>query len=306
MSNQTVSLAESRTVAESSVHVNGVTIAYRIQGSGPALLAVMGLGGQLTDWTPELIEGLAEHFTVITFDNRDVGLSTIFPGAAPTTRDFIKARLMKRSLPCDYTLVDMAADATGLLDELGISSVHVVGLSMGGMIAQTLAIVHPDRVRSLTSIMSTTGDAKVGSIDPKVMLAMGRMDPPTTAAEAVDSSVAQFRLFAGSSWSAEKHEERCRMSFNRSWHPDGVGRQLAAIAAAPDRTPELQKLSVPTLVIHGLQDKLVRPTGGTATATAIPGSRLLMFPDMGHDVPAGRCREIVEAIVTNTARASLV
>jgi len=300
MSNQTTS------VAESSLDVNDVTIAYRIQGSGPALLAVMGLGGQLTDWTPELISGLAEHFTVITFDNRDVGLSTIFPGTAPTTRDFIRARLTKRTIPSDYTLVDMAADAIGLLDGLGISSVHVVGLSMGGMIAQTMAIVHPGRVRSLTSIMSTTGDGKVGSVDPKVMLAMGRMDPPTTVAEAIASSVEQFRLFTGSSWSAELHAERCAASFNRSWHPDGVGRQLAAIASAPDRTPELRKLDLPTLVVHGMQDKLVRPTGGTATAAAIPGSRLLMFPDMGHDVPAGRCGEIVDAIVTNTARASLV
>jgi len=293
-------------VAESSVKVNGVTIAYRIQGSGPALLAVMGLGGQLTDWTPELIEGLAEHFTVITFDNRDVGLSTISPGAAPTTRDFMKARLLKRSIPSDYTLVDMAADAIGLVDELGISSVHAVGLSMGGMIAQTLAIIYPDRIRSLTSIMSTTGDIKAGSIDPKVMLSMGRMDLPTTVEEAVESSVAKFRLFAGSSWSAERHEERSRHSFNRSWHPDGVGRQLAAIAAAPDRTPELRKLSVPTLVVHGMQDKLVRPSGGTATAAAVPGSRLLMFPDMGHDIPMNRCGEIVDAIVANAARASVV
>jgi len=293
-------------VAESSVKVNGVTIAYRIQGSGPALLAVMGLGGQLTDWTPELIEGLAEHFTVITFDNRDVGLSTISPGAAPTTRDFMKARLLKRSIPSDYTLVDMAADAIGLVDELGISSVHAVGLSMGGMIAQTLAIIYPDRIRSLTSIMSTTGDIKAGSIDPKVMLSMGRMDLPTTVEEAVESSVAKFRLFAGSSWSAERHEARSRHSFNRSWHPDGVGRQLAAIAAAPDRTPELRKLSVPTLVVHGMQDKLVRPSGGTATAAAVPGSRLLMFPDMGHDIPMNRCGEIVDAIVANAARASVV
>ena len=286
-----------------SVEANGITIEYEEQGSGEPLLLVMGLAGQLSDWSPEFLDALAAHFRVIRFDNRDIGLSTEFSGTPPTDRQLAKALLLRRPIESEYRLSDMADDAAGLLDALGIDAAHVVGMSMGGMIGQTMAINHPHRVRSLTSVMSNTGDRKNGGIHRKVLRKLARRKPPTRETAAQDS-VDAFRLFAGSSWDPQRHLERAQISVDRSWRPAGVARQNAAILASPDRTPDLAKVTTPTLVIHGLQDKLVKPSGGIATARAIPGSRLLMFPDMGHDLPETRRAETVEAIVTNTRRAA--
>lgn len=289
-------------VTSGTVRANGIQIAYEMRGSGPPLLAVMGLGGQLIDWPGGFIEMLAAHYTVITFDNRDIGLSTEFTGTPPPRSAYVKAQLTRKPVEAEYYLTDMAADAVGLLDALGIDQAHVMGMSMGGMISQTIAIVYPKRVLSLTSVMSNTGDNKNGTPDPKLLIKLSRATRPP-AADAPQVLTEQYRMFAGSSWDFEEHLERSKASVARSYRPIGTERQLAAIQCSPDRTSELRKLRVPTLVVHGLEDTLVRPSGGIATAEAIPGSRLLMFPDMGHDIPVNRWDELVEAIRANTARA---
>jgi pimeloyl-ACP methyl ester carboxylesterase len=197
---------------------------------------------------------------------------------------------------------DMAADAAGLLRGLDVGPAHVVGISMGGMIAQTMAIEQPDCVRSLTSIMSNTGNNRHGLPHRRVIIKLSRLAPPTieTAAE---SSLSVYRLVAGPAADDDLFRKQARASVERSFRPSGVLRQTAAIVASPDRTPGLQRVRVPSLVIHGLADPLVRPSGGIATARAIPGSRLLMFPEMGHDMPRSRWSEMVAAIRQNASRA---
>lgn len=281
---------------------NGITIEYEVLGSGPPLLLVMGLGGQLTDWPQGFVDQLAERFTVIRFDNRDIGLSTKSDWTPPARSAALRQRFSRKDADVGYFLADMAEDAVGLLDGLNISKAHVVGMSMGGMIAQSMAIAHPDRVLSLTSVMSTTGNAKVGGIDPKLIVPFVRRPTPTPET-AIDESVWIFQRVAGPLWDEAVHRESQAASLERSFSPDGTARQLAAIMASPDRTADLEQLDVPTLVIHGLADRLVLPSGGIATVKAIPGARLLMLPDMGHDIPKPRWNEMVEAITTNTERA---
>lgn len=286
------------------VQANGIDLCYEEYGEGEPLLAVMGLGGQLIDWPPEFVEALTNRgFRVITFDNRDIGLSSEFSWTPPTRRTMMSNLVRPRDLEVGYRLTDMAADAAGLLDVLDIDRAHVVGMSMGGMIAQTLAIEHPRRVLSLTSIMSNTGDRRNGGINPKVMLKILRA-PQVSRAEAPVHNTEMYSLWAGSSWDRATHLERNRIAVDRSFRPEGVERQTAAIAASPDRTAALGAVTAPTLVVHGLEDKLVVPSGGTATAAAIPHSRLLMFPDMGHDLPRSRDDEICDAIRLNADRAN--
>jgi pimeloyl-ACP methyl ester carboxylesterase len=286
-----------------SVQVNGITIEYEEQGAGEPLLLVMGLGGQLIDWPLPFVERLADAgFRVIRFDNRDIGLSTEIDAPPPTRGQLFKAVALRRPLPSAYLLRDMAADAVGLLDALDVGRAHVVGMSMGGMISQQIAIDFPERVASLVSVMSTTGNRRVGQPTPKVVRkSMRRPDPSID--NAVEQSVELFSEICGPTFDAAEFRELAAASVERSYRPDGTARQLAAIIASGDRTADLQRLDVPTLVIHGLVDPLVRPSGGIATARAIPGSRLLMFNDMGHDLPRTRHGEIVDAIVANAARA---
>lgn len=287
-----------------SVQANGITIEYEEQGSGDPLLLVMGLGGQLVDWPPMLIELLvAAGFRVISFDNRDSGLSTEFTGEPPTMGQLAKAVVFRRQLASEYLLSDMADDAVGLLDALGIDRTHVVGMSMGGMIAQSIAIQHPSRVRSLTSIMSTTGNRRVGQPSQKIIRKSVRRKPPSRET-AIDQGVELFREISGPGFDEGAFREFARLSIDRSFRPDGTARQTAAIIASPDRTQALGRITAPTLVVHGLVDPLVRPSGGIATARAIPNSRLLMFNDMGHDFPPNRAAEIVDAIALNGARAT--
>ncbi len=282
-----------------SVKANGITIEYEVRGEGEPLLLVMGLGGQLTDWPQNFVDLLASAgFKVITFDNRDQGLSTEFDWTPPSQFRVVVATLFKRPPKSGYMIADMASDAVGVLDALDVESAHVVGMSMGGMIAQSMAIHHPQRVCSLTSIMSNPGDGKNGRIAPSIMPKLAKMTTPTRES-AAERSVEMFKLFSGSHYDPHEHLARTKVSVARSFRPAGTARQTAAIMASPDRTPELRQIEVPTLVIHGLMDKLVRPSGGTATAAAIPGSRLLMFPDMGHDLPQPRHQEIVDAIRRN-------
>ncbi len=286
-----------------SVQANGITIEYEQQGSGEPLLLVMGLGGQLTDWPQELVDLIAaQGFQVIRLDNRDAGLSTEFTGEPPTNWQIAKSVLFRRPMKSEYLLSDMAADAVALLDALGIDSAHVVGASMGGMIVQTIAIEHPERVRSMTSIMSTTGDRKVGQPTMRIVRKFARRKPATLET-AIDDAVETFREISGPAFDEKEFREQSVQSIARSFRPVGTGRQTAAIMASGDRTEQLERLDVPTLVVHGLADPLVRPSGGIATADAIPGSRLLMFNDMGHDMPRARWAELVEAIATNAARA---
>jgi pimeloyl-ACP methyl ester carboxylesterase len=264
---------------------------------------VHGLGGQLVDWPQEFVDRLVGRgFRVVRFDNRDIGLSTEFTSPPPDIKAVAKAILLRRSLRAEYTLSDMASDAVGLLDELDIRAAHVVGVSMGGMISQQMAIDHPDRVLSLTSIMSTTGSRKVGQPSARVIRKTVRRPRPTPET-AVDLAAENFRLISGPHFDEAEFRRTSSASVARSFRPEGTARQMAAIVASGDRTAELRRVDVPTLVVHGMLDRLVRPSGGMATARAVPGSRLLMFNDMGHDLPRPRWNETIDAIAANVARA---
>jgi pimeloyl-ACP methyl ester carboxylesterase len=278
----------------------GITLEYEIHGEGDPLLLVMGLGGQLVAWPASFIAGLVDRgFKVITFDNRDIGLSTKIDAAPPTKLQSAMVSISRRFAKSAYLLSDMAKDAVGLLDALSIERAHVVGMSMGGMIAQTMAIEHPSRVRSLTSIMSTTGNPRVGR--PKTSVVVRALKLTGGSRETfADRQAALFKLFSGSLYDELEIREVAQLSLERDFTPDGTARQMAAIMASPDRTPQLKKLNVPTLVVHGLEDGLVQPSGGYATTKAIPGARLLAFPDMGHNLPQARIPEILDEIKRNT------
>jgi len=284
---------------------NGITLFYDTFGNprDPAILLVMGLGAQMTLWDPAFCEALAERgFHVIRFDNRDAGLSTkIEGGPAP---DIAKAMAGDPS-SASYTLWDMADDAAGLLDSLGIARAHIVGASMGGMIVQAIAIRHPDRVLSMTSIMSTTGDQEVGQSQPEAMAAL-LSPPPASREEAIDLMVRTMQVIGSPGYPADEAELRKRTgeAYDRSNYPAGMARQLVAIVASGDRTEELKNVSVPTLVIHGEDDPLVTLSGGQATARAVPGAKLLTVPGMGHDMPAQLRDRFVEASVENARKAS--
>jgi pimeloyl-ACP methyl ester carboxylesterase len=289
-----------------------VEIAYEVDGpdDGVPMLLLMGLGTQLVGWPADLVQGLVdEGYRVVRMDNRDIGLSTPTEGPPPTRATVVKAFVHRRYARSDYDLSHMAGDAAALLDHLDIGAAHVVGVSMGGMIAQQLTIDHPHRVLSLTSIMSNTGNRRHGSVSLRLLptMAVSMSAPrPSEAEEAVRLGVEGFRRIAGPHFNEEEVTAMVRSAVARSVRPLGAVRQLLAILASPDRTAGLREVRVPTLVIHGLKDGLVVPSGGIATAEAVPGSRLLMFPDMGHDLPGPRRAEIVEAIARNARRAARV
>ena len=284
---------------------NGISIEYDTFGnaSDPALLLVMGLGAQMTMWDPAFCSALADRgFYVIRFDNRDVGLSSkIEDGPAP---DLAKAFAGDFS-SASYTLWDMADDAAGLLDHLGIGKAHIVGASMGGMIVQAIAIRHPERVLSMTSIMSTTGNPNVGQATPAAMGAL-MSAPATNREEAIERGKESWKIIGSPGYPAdpEKVAANIARDYDRCFYPVGISRQLLAIMATGDRTEALQKLSVPTLVIHGEDDPLVTVSGGKATADAIPGAKLVTFPGMGHDFPAELHDAWIDAIVENAGRAA--
>lgn len=267
-----------------STKANGITIEYETFGdpSSPPVLLIMGLGGQLTMWDPRFCGGLAgAGYYVIRYDNRDVGLSTWFDGADTTT--------------ATYSIADMAADAVGLLDALGIDAAHVVGVSMGGMIAQTFAINYPTRTRTLTSIMSTTGDTTVGQPQPEALEAL-LAPPPATREGAIDLSVTLWKVIGSPGFPFDEAAIRTRAaeSYDRAFNPPGMARQVQAILSQPDRTRALGAVRVPALVVHGDADPLVTPSGGKATADAIPDATLKMVPGMGHDLPPELFDELVE------------
>ncbi|MDG2028261.1 MAG: alpha/beta hydrolase [Acidimicrobiales bacterium] len=281
----------------------GMTLEYDIRGEGEPILFVMGLAGQLIDYEEEFVDlFVAEGHQAIRFDNRDVGLSTQTDWEPPSQNRSIFSMLARRPLKgVGYTVEDMAADAAALLEALGIESAHIVGVSMGGMITQAMAINHPSKVKSICSIMSNTGDRKNGGIAFSLMRKLGRRPEPTLD-NFVDLSVTTFEAISGEHFDDETHRKQAHEGMTRSFTPEGVARQTAAIGGSPNRTKRLRNVTVPALVIHGLQDPLVKPTGGIATAQAIPGSRLLMFGDMGHDLPRPRWHEIRDAILQNIGR----
>ena len=287
-----------------TAHANGIDIEYRTEGdpSDPPLLLVMGLGGQLTAWPRGFVDGLRDHgFFIIRFDNRDCGLSTKFEG----TPEFI-ALFSGDASSAVYRIEDMADDAVALLDELGVARAHVVGASMGGMITQALVIHHEDRFVSACSIMSTTGDRSVGTPTGEAVTALMR---PTalTRAEAIEASLEGSRVIGSPQYPTDEAvlRERAAAAFDRSYCPDGTARQLAAILASPDRTEGLHGVRLPFLVIHGEADPLVTLGGGQATAAAVPGAKLLTIPGMGHDLPEELWGTVTDAIVANTALASV-
>jgi pimeloyl-ACP methyl ester carboxylesterase len=291
-----------------SAQLGDVTIEYELDGpeDGEPMLLVMGLGAQLVAWPRDVVDGLAAGgYRVVRMDNRDIGLSTKTDGPAPTRAALLKAFAHRRYAQSDYLLSDMAADAVALLDHLELGAVHVVGVSMGGMIAQQLTIDHPDRVLSLCSIMSNTGNRRHGAVAPRLLptMAASMTTPrPADPEEAVRQGVEGFRLIAGVHFDEEEIGVMVRQAVDRNVNPLGTIRQLLAIQASPDRTPGLREVRVPTLVVHGLVDQLVMPSGGIATARAVPGSKLVMFPDMAHDLPKPRRAEIVDEIVRNAQR----
>jgi pimeloyl-ACP methyl ester carboxylesterase len=282
---------------------NGIELCYQEMGDsdGEPLLLVMGLATQMIAWDEELCRMLAARgFRVVRFDNRDTGRSTrVRSAGVPHVLDLV----VGRGAPA-YRLRDMAADAIGLLDHLGIDSAHVVGASMGGMIAQCTAIGYPERVRSLTSIMSTTGSRRVGHPSYKTFgLLLGKA--PREREAAVERVVKTFKTIGspGYPFEEERVRELAGRSFDRGHSQAGIARQLHAITASGDRTHQLRKLKVPTLVIHGSNDVLVNPSGGRATAKAIPAARLKMVEGMGHDLPPALWPTFVEEIACNAARA---
>jgi pimeloyl-ACP methyl ester carboxylesterase len=277
-------------------HVNGIELEWDDFGEAdaPPLLLIMGLGAQMIAWDDDFCRLLAaRRFRVIRFDNRDAGRSTRFDGHAPRVLQALSGDVSSAA----YTLEDMADDAAGVLDALGIDAADVVGASMGGMIAQTLAIRHPEKVRTLTSIMSTTGAPDVGQPTP-AMLGVLLNRPPVDRASAIEWSVATSRVLSSPGFPFDEDRARTRAgrSYDRGFNPAGVGRQLVAILASGDRTPALRALRVPTLVIHGDRDPLVSVSGGEATAAAIPGARLMIVPGMGHDLPRQLWETIVSAV----------
>jgi pimeloyl-ACP methyl ester carboxylesterase len=285
--------------------VGDLDLAYETFGDAgdPPVLLVMGLATQMIGWPDDFCAGLAArgHF-VVRFDNRDIGLSTHLHSAGAAD---VLAVLAGDTSSVPYALADLADDTVGLLDALGLDAVHVVGASMGGMIAQLVALRHPGRVRSLTSIMSTTGDPTVGGPSEAALAVL--LAPPAGDREgAVRRVVDTYRVIGspGFEFDESSVRDRAGLSFDRAYDPAGVARQLGAVLTTPDRTRDLEAVSVPTLVIHGSADTLVNVSGGRATAAAVPGAELLVVEGMGHDLPREVWPEITDRVCALIDRAA--
>ena len=284
-----------------------VEICYETFGDSghPALLLVMGLGAQMTTWPDDWCRALAAAGRfVIRFDNRDCGLSTKLAGTYVDLPAVMAAWNGEGPMPAvPYLLSDMAADACAVLDALGLERAHVVGASLGGMIAQTMAIEHPDRLLTLTSIMSTTGEPAFYQSVPEVRALIMTPRPPDRDG-AIAASVAISRAVSGPRWfDADEATRSAAAAYDRSYFPEGVIRQTAAIRASGSRDEQLRALRMPTLVIHGLADPLILPIGGRHTAELVPGANLLLLSDMGHDLPRPLWPLLVDAIVSHTTHA---
>jgi pimeloyl-ACP methyl ester carboxylesterase len=274
--------------------VNGIKIAYDRRGptGRPAILLIMGLGTQMTAWSDPFCDALAAGgYQVVRFDNRDVGLSSKIEGGRRVNMKwaFTKAMLgLKVRGP--YTLDDMAADGLGLMDKLGLRTAHVVGASMGGMIAQILAARYPERTRSLVSIMSSSGDRRLPQSTPEARNALFAKRPdPSDREKIIAHMMNVYRVIGSPGYPVPEDVLRPRLeaSIDRSYYPQGIGRQMLAILSDGSRVERLRTIKVPTLVIHGADDPLVPVAAGKHTAQNIPGAKLEIVPGMGHDLPPG-------------------
>ena len=284
----------------------GLSICLRAEGdpSAPAILLIAGLGQQLISWPEDLVQALvARGFYVVRHDNRDVGRSSRIDSVRPPS---LWRQILRTFPPDQYTLADMAEDAVAVLDHLGLARAHIVGMSMGGMIAQTVAARHPERTLSLTSIFSNTGHLLNGWVAPRALLHIAR--PPEREREAsADSFVAMFRIIGSAGYPLDEAELRT-LAFDAWDRGDGprahrgTARQIGAIYKSGNRTREIATIRVPTLVIHGDRDRMVHPSGGRATARAIPGARLVTIPGMGHELPLGARPQLIELISEHAGR----
>mgnify|MGYP002389622014 CR=1 FL=1 len=296
----------------SIVGANGIELAFDSFGEAadPAILLIAGLGTQMIRWTVPFCTGLAARgYRVVRFDNRDAGCSThLHHGTPPDLGALVAALMAGRRPELPYTLVDMAADAVGLLDALAIGRAHVVGRSMGGMIAQIMASEHPERVLSLTSIMSSTGNPALPQAAPDLLALMMRPapDPQADPAAFLAHRLALARRLAGTGhpFDEQAHGALVLEETRRDYDPAGTARQLAAMVAAGDRRQHLARIAAPTLVIHGGDDPLVPPACGRDTAAAIPKAELLLIEGMGHDLPAALQDTLIAAIDRHARRAS--
>jgi pimeloyl-ACP methyl ester carboxylesterase len=281
-----------------------VALEYETFGdpNDPTLLLVMGLGAQMTAWHTEFCEQLAAaNLHVVRFDNRDCGLSSKTAGDAPDVMALFAAATAGEPIPeVPYTLSDMADDAVAVLDAVGVQQAHVAGASMGGMITQQMAIDHPDRVASIISIMSTTGSPEVGQSEPEAITAL-LTPPPEGRDAAIERDVEVGRIISGPLFDTDVARTAATLSYDRSFYPTGAAFQIAAIAKGGDRTEALGGVSHRALVIHGAADPLITPSGGEATAAALPNSTLLMLDEMGHDLPRPLWDTFVGAITENIA-----
>ncbi len=293
-----------------NVTANGIQIEYETFGepSSQPLLLIIGLAGQLIFWDEQLCRQLAEsgHY-VIRFDNRDVGLSSkIEEAGVPEVIKAVEALMLGQEINPPYTIEDMADDAVGLLDALCIEKAHICGMSMGGMIAQSIAIRYPERVLSLISIYSTTGNPDLPQPKPEIMEVL-LTPPPEEREPCIEHTLKVFRTIAGPGFPFDEEYQRkiAAQAYDRAFYPQGVSRQLMAIMAQSNRKPALASVSVPTLVIHGDDDPLVPVEGGKDTAEAVPGTELIIIEGMGHDLPhSGAWPQIVDAIADHTHKVS--
>ena len=290
-----------------NVTANGIQIEYETFGepSSPPLLLIIGLAGQLIFWDVPLCRQLAEsgHY-VIRFDNRDVGLSSkIEEAGEPDIMKAVEAMIQGQKINPPYTIEDMADDAVGLLDAIGLKKAHICGMSMGGMIAQSIAIRYPERVLSLISIYSMTGNPELPQAKPEIMGVL-LTPPPHEREPFIEHTINLFRTITGPGFPFDKeyHRKMAAQAYDRAFYPQGVYRQLMAIMAQSNRKPALSTVSVPTLVIHGADDPLVPVEGGKDTAEAVPGAELIIIDGMGHDLPSGKGAwpQIIDAIITHT------
>ncbi|HEY6874849.1 MAG TPA: alpha/beta fold hydrolase [Candidatus Dormibacteraeota bacterium] len=288
------------------LQANGLDIEYEVHGDpkNPALLLIMGLGVQLIHWDDGFVDELVRRgFYVIRFDNRDVGLSTKMESAGMAD---IAGVLAGETKPA-YSLDDMADDAVGVLDALHIKAAHIVGASMGGFIAQLVAINHPEHTLSLTSIMSGPGGHDAVPPTPEALEALVRM-PAATREEIVANSIDARRIFAGEGnpFNVEEQRALVERAYERSYYPVGFGRQYAAILASKTRIPALRQLRIPTLVVHGADDPLVPPENGKRVAAAVPGARYVEFKGAGHNLPPSTWPAVADAIAETARQASAV
>ncbi|GAA3514636.1 alpha/beta hydrolase [Aeromicrobium panaciterrae] len=284
---------------------SGIDICYETFGEAgdPPILLIMGMGGPMNWWSVEFCSQLAERgFFVIRYDNRDTGRSTTMDNH-PVTKSSVYKAYLGRSAP-PYGLDDFAEDALGLLDHLELDAVNIVGVSMGGMIAQTICISHPERVLSMTSIMSTTGRRTVGWQNPKVIPAL-MASAGNTRDSYIERSLKAAAVIGSPDYPAAEEATRARAgeTYDRGWSASGTVRHMLAVLGAADRTKDLRSLTLPVTVIHGLKDPLVHRSGGKATAAAIPGAEHIEIPGMGHDLPPELYSTFIDAIEHTTQRA---